>query len=135
MVMKKKYILKFSKTMVDKPVVYKLVKEYNLVFNILKAEIKPDDEGMLIMELQGEDSDFNSGIDYLKKEGVTLESLSEEIILDEKKCSSCGYCISYCPVAAMSFNEKREVKFDKSKCIACEICIKICPFKAMKINI
>ena len=39
--MKRRIILRFKKNMIDKPVVYKLVKDFNLIFNILRANISP----------------------------------------------------------------------------------------------
>jgi len=32
------------------------VKQYNLDFNILKAQITPNEEGLLVVELKGEDN-------------------------------------------------------------------------------
>ena len=39
MTISKKVVLHFPKRMVDRPIVSKLVREYNLDFNILKASI------------------------------------------------------------------------------------------------
>ena len=37
----KRIVLHFTKEIWDKPIVYRLVKEYNLIFNILKANVLP----------------------------------------------------------------------------------------------
>ena len=42
-------------------------------------------------------------------------------------CSSCGKCISTCPVNALSFNAESKVIWDKDKCVNCDTCIKTCP--------
>ncbi len=42
-------------------------------------------------------------------------------------CTSCGQCISSCPVNALSFNEESKVIWDKDKCVNCDTCIKTCP--------
>ena len=47
-------VLRFSKEIVDQPIITNLVRDYGLTFNILKAQIFPRKEGMLVMELQGQ---------------------------------------------------------------------------------
>ena len=54
-------VLRFSKEIVDKPIITNLVRDYNLAFNILKAQIFPRKEGMLVMELRGNADDFEKG--------------------------------------------------------------------------
>ncbi|MFH2028587.1 MAG: NIL domain-containing protein [Nanoarchaeota archaeon] len=132
----KKLVLKFPKEVGDKPIVYKLIKDYNLVFNILKAEVSPDREGRMVMELTGEQKDIDKGIKYLKESKVGVEPLSKDIDRDEKKCTHCSACIVHCPTHALYIKDRKtmEVGFDKSKCILCEACIPICPVNAMKIN-
>jgi ABC-type methionine transport system ATPase subunit len=43
-------VLRFPKEIVDKPIITYLVRDYNLTFNILKAQIYPRKEGMLVMD-------------------------------------------------------------------------------------
>jgi Fe-S-cluster-containing dehydrogenase component len=133
---KNKLILRFPKDLVDKPIVYKLVKDYNLLFNILKAQVNPKEEGILILELEGKDADYKAGIEYLKKEGVKVEPLSKDISMNRERCVDCGVCIPLCPTKALIKNKDTDiVEFIKENCIACEICIKICPYKAMEIKL
>ena len=39
--MKKRIILRFKRKTIDKPIVYRLAKDYDLVFNILRANVSP----------------------------------------------------------------------------------------------
>ena len=132
----KKLVLKFPKEITDQPIVYKLIKDYNLVFNILKARVSPEKEGLLLMELSGKQKDIDKGIKYLKDNGVKVQPLSKDIERDEKKCTHCGACIVHCPTEALYIKDRKtmEVGFDKSKCILCEACVPVCPVHAMKIN-
>ena len=41
----KRIVLHFPKRLVDEPIVYNLIKEHDLKFNILKASITPEEEG------------------------------------------------------------------------------------------
>ena len=79
-------VLKFPTKLVDKPIVYKLIKDYNLVFNIMKASITPDQEGHMVLELSGDDSEIEKGIKYLKDQGVSIQPLSKEIKVNWDKC-------------------------------------------------
>ncbi|MCM8819650.1 MAG: 4Fe-4S binding protein [Candidatus Omnitrophica bacterium] len=131
----KKIVLKFPSHLVDKPIVYRLSKDFNLEFNILKALITQYEEGLLILELKGEKKDYDAAIEYLQKEGVTIETLSKDVKMNDK-CTSCGVCIPMCPVSAFEINpETKEIVFRKEKCVGCELCIKICPYRAMEVKI
>ena len=46
-------VLRFSEKVVDQPIIYRLVKDYDLEFNLLKATIYPRKEGIIVMELRG----------------------------------------------------------------------------------
>lgn len=134
---KKKLVLRFPKDIVDQPIIYKLIKDYNLVFNILKAKVDPEEGvGLLVLELSGEDKDYAKGIGYLEKLGVKLQPLEKDIQRDEKKCTNCSACIVHCPTGALYIKDRKtmKVEFDKSKCILCEACIPVCPVGAMRVN-
>ncbi|MGQ9632460.1 MAG: NIL domain-containing protein [bacterium] len=134
----KKIVLHFPQIQVDKPITYGLVKNYNLMFNILKAridpEMSPDEEGLLVIELTGEESDYERGIKYLADLGIKIQPLSQDITRDEKACTHCGACVSWCPTEALVVERpSMRVLFDDSLCIACEACLKVCPTRAMKV--
>jgi ferredoxin len=132
----KKLVLNFPTTLVDKPIIYKLSKDYNIEFNILKASVTPKEEGLLVLELKGEESDYQQAIKYLQREGVKVQTLAQDVTRDEEKCIHCGLCIPLCPVSAFEMEENSfEVVFNKDKCIACEICVKVCPYKAMGVKL
>jgi ferredoxin len=131
----KRIVLHFPHRLVDQPIVYKLVKEYNLKFNILKAYVTPQEEGLMVLELSGEDNDFKKGIEYLQASGVKIQPLSEDIIRNSAKCTDCGVCVPICPTAALVVDPlTRKVQFYENKCIACELCVKVCPTHAMEVH-
>lgn len=130
----RKVVLHFPHKLVDQPVVCKLVKDYDLEFNILKASITPEEEGLLILELSGEEPKYEQALRYLKGAGVSVQPLSKDIVRNER-CTHCGVCVPVCPTDALVVESTtREVKFDNSKCIACEICVKVCPVRAMELH-
>ena len=131
----KRIVLIFPHSLLDKPVVYKLVKDYNLSFNILQARVTPEEEGLLILELTCKKEDYDKGIKYLIDLGVKIQPLSKDVTRDEEKCTHCGACVVICPTGALSLDkDTMKVDFDSKKCIACELCVKPCPPRAMLVK-
>lgn len=136
MAIAKRIVLRFPRPLVDQPIIYKLVKDYNLAFNILKASITPKEEGLLALELSGTASDYEKGMSYLAEVGVEIQPLSRDIYRNEDLCTHCGACITICPTAAFVIEgPQRWVRFISEKCIACGLCIKGCPARAMEMQI
>jgi ferredoxin len=135
MAVAKKIVLRFPKRMVDRPIIYRLVKDYDLEFNILKASITPEQEGLLILELKGNQQEYDKGIEFLIKAGVKIQSLSQDVTRNEERCTHCGACITVCPTGAFKLDQKtRMVIFESEKCIACGLCIPACPPRAMEVH-
>ena len=131
----KRIVLHFPHRLVDQPIVCKLVKDYDLQFNILKAYVTPQEEGLMVLELSGKKDDFEKGIQYLESCGVKIQPLSQDVIRNESKCSDCGVCVPICPTAALAIDPiTRKVHFYDNKCIACELCVKVCPARAMEVR-
>ena len=131
----KKIVLHFPHRLVNQPIICKLVKDYNLEFNILKANVTPEEEGLLVLELSGQASDYEKALQYLEQTGVKTEPLSKDIVCHEKRCTHCGVCIPICPTDALTVDPlTRRVRFDNSGCIACELCVKVCPVRAMEVH-
>jgi ferredoxin len=132
--MKKRIILRFKRNTIDKPIVYKLVKDYDLIFNILRANILPRAESMMVMEIEGTDENFNKGIEYLRGLNINTEPIEQDINRDEEKCVHCGVCTSVCAPDALHIERKTmRVDFDYEKCVACELCVRVCPVNAMNV--
>jgi ferredoxin len=135
MTVSKRIVLHFPRRLVDQPIVCRLVKEYNLDFNILKASITPDDEGLMVLELKGKQADFDKGIGYLTKTGLKIQPLSQNVIRNEERCTHCGACVAICPAAAFELDPlTRLVNFRNEKCLVCGICLTACPPRAMELH-
>jgi len=135
MAVTKRIVLRFPRRLVERPIVYRLVKDYDLEFNILKASITPEQEGLLVLELKGNQKEYDRGIDFLIKAGVQIQSLSQDVTRNEERCNHCGACVTVCPTGAFKVDPRtREILFDNSKCIACGLCIPACPPHAMEVH-
>src|SRR5512137_1796281 len=97
----KNVLLIFNKKIMYKPLIYRLAKDFDVVFNVLEAKILPKLEGRLILELRGTDESINTSIEYLVKEGVAVETLVNRILRDDDRCINCGACTSVCRVDAL----------------------------------
>ena len=127
--------LRFSKDVVNEPIVVNLVKKFDLSFNILKATIYPRKEGLMVMELSGHRKNFQKGVRYLKNLGIKVESIGQDIRRDEEKCFHCGACTAVCITGALSIQRPEMlVLFNKDKCSACELCVVACPARAMEVK-
>ncbi len=133
MEIKKRLVLRFSRQNWDKPIVYKLIKDYNLILNILIANILPRQESYLVTEVSGDEKNFNAGLKYLDKVGVRVSSIEQSVVRNIERCAHCGACIAVCPTKSISIDkDSKEVKFDFSKCSACGWCVKVCPYNALE---
>jgi ferredoxin len=131
----KRIVLHFTKDIWETPIVYRLVKDYNLIFNILKANILPRQESYLVLELIGDTKqDFDRGIDYLRRSGVSIQPVEKDIRWLEKKCVQCGACASICPSGAFIIDRGNNmmIHFDPNLCSACSLCVKGCPVRAIE---
>jgi len=129
-----KIVLRFGAEKADKPLIYRLVKDYDLVINIIKASINPHKEGTMVVELTGERS--REGIEFLRAQGITVHPLTQEIARNEERCTNCGACTVHCPTGALYLERpSMEVRFNGDDCIVCLSCVKVCPVKAMEARI
>ena len=128
-------ILRFSKTIVHKPLVCSLVKKFDLTFNILNATVLPRKEGVMVLELTGSRKNFREGVKYLEEQGVLVQRAEQEVKRDKKKCTHCGACTAVCPTGALWVERPdMSVGFDQKKCSVCELCVTACPTRAMEVR-
>ena len=131
----KRIVLHFPKKLIDQPIIYKLVKNYDLEFNILRAHVTPEEEGLLVLELRGPKANYDQAMQYLKEVGVKVQLLSKDVVRNDARCTHCGVCVPVCPTDALVIEAaSRRVLFDNAKCIACELCVKVCPVRAMEVH-
>ncbi|HIJ89417.1 MAG: 4Fe-4S binding protein [Desulfobulbaceae bacterium] len=130
------YVLKFPKEVIDQPIISNLVRKYDLEFNILKATILLQQEGVMVLEIIGHKANVKKGIAYLNEMGVTVKSMAGNIRRDDDKCYQCGACTGICPTGALALHRPdMAVLFDEEKCTACGLCVSVCPARAMEVSL
>jgi ferredoxin len=130
-----KVVLHFPPVVVEQPVVYHLARDYELAFNILKASINPQEEGLMVIELSGEQSDYERASSYLVKQGIRVQPLLQDIRKNDERCVDCGACVGICPSQALTLERpSMKVLFRAEDCVACGECVPTCPVRAMELH-
>jgi ferredoxin len=134
--LKKGLVLRFPPEIVDQPIVYRLARDFNLVFNILKAMITPGKEGIMILELSGDMENLEKGLKFLTDVGVEVKTIAQQVAKNEEVCIHCGACTAVCPTGALFVDRQTfQVIYNPEKCTACGFCVSACITKAMEIFI
>lgn len=131
----RKFILLFSPELVNSPITFRLVRDFRLDINILRAEVN-EQGGKLILSMSGDREEIRKALSYLENESVHVNELDRYVLRDESRCTDCSMCISICPVRAFSLDRGTwKVEFDHRKCIACGLCLDVCPAGAVSKNL
>jgi ferredoxin len=126
----KKLMLFFPRCECEKPIVYHLVKDHNLIINLYRAKVTPEEEGYLVLDVTGTEEDIERGMTFVKTFNVSINYTGKGVTRDEDNCTHCGHCITHCPTGALHIADRvtREVAYNEAKCIECLACIRACPF-------
>ncbi|MDQ6883097.1 MAG: NIL domain-containing protein [Candidatus Dormibacteraeota bacterium] len=66
--------LTFRRDTLNVPVIYQIGKDYKVVTNIRRAEVK-DETGWAELDLDGEQAEIERALDYCRGQGVEVQSL------------------------------------------------------------
>ena len=71
--------LTFPPHLLQEPIVYRLVKDFDIVINIRRADVKAD-YGWVALELDGEEAQLERGVKWLKEKGVQVDPIERDVI-------------------------------------------------------
>ena len=131
---RKRLDLTFPPRQATKAITYHLVKDFDLVPNILRAQIQPEQEGRMLLEVTGRKEALQAGVAFLESEGLTVREAASDICLDEEKCVLCGLCTAVCKPDALALDADSGLVFDKNRCVYCEACVVACPRRAITLT-
>lgn len=126
--MNKRYIFTFPPDIVNRPVVSEIAKHFDVMVNILNADVTSGREGKLVVELEGEEANVVKSLAYARESGVICIPLLKQLQFDQDSCVACGVCTAVCFSDALTMDsEKWELVFDPEKCVVCGRCVRACP--------
>lgn len=131
--MKSRIILTFSASLVNEPVTFNLIKQFDLQVNILKANISSGETGTLLLELNGDEDQMKLAKKYLTQTGVEVQAVEKAVYFQKEACIHCGACTAVCFAGALQLKTlERKLVFKPEKCVVCGLCTKACPLQLFK---
>ena len=124
-------VLTFQRWQLDQPITYRLVKDFDLVLNILQAKVTKE-EGKMVLGLSGLEQNVEKGIAWLKEQQVIVDPLATGLSVDKLSCVDCGACTAVCPTAALDFDADWTLEYSEERCVLCLACVPACPVRAIK---
>ena len=76
---RKRLDLFFPAGLIKEPVVHRLSKAFDVVFNIRRARIS-ESAGEMLLELEGEPDVLEDAVSWLKKQGVRVEPITHDTV-------------------------------------------------------
>ena len=77
--MKKRVKLTFPQNLIREPVIFNMAKNFDIMPNIRRARVT-ETVGEMILELEGSEYNLKKGVDFLKDQGVVVESAEGDIV-------------------------------------------------------
>jgi len=132
----RRFVLTFPPDATGEPITYNLIKKYDIMVNIVKADVSPGKIGHLVMEMTAPSKVLKEGMAYMKKQNVECVPIDRTITYREDLCIHCGACSAVCFAGALTMNRKTaELSFEPEKCVVCELCLTACPLKLFSIDL
>lgn len=128
----KRVILNFPKFNAGQPIITKLIKEFDFEINIYRARVTPNKEGYIAIDITGEESLIEDGLEFIQSLNVDVNLTMNSLLWDKDRCTGCGNCVPHCPTGALHVTDNRsmQIDFHRDKCVECLSCIENCPFGA-----
>ncbi|MQF69856.1 FeS-binding protein [SAR202 cluster bacterium AD-804-J14_MRT_500m] len=69
----------FPTNLVTDPIIYDLGHKYRVVTNIRRADVR-EEMGWVVLELEGEESEIQTGLDWVGSLGVRVDPVAGDVI-------------------------------------------------------
>lgn len=132
----RRFVLTFQPEATGEPITYNLIRKFDIMVNIVKADVSPGQVGHLVMEMTAPSKVLKEGIEYMKQQNVECVPIDRTITYHEDLCVHCGACSAVCFAGALTMDRKSaELVFEPEKCVVCELCLTACPLKLFSIDL
>jgi len=71
--------LTFPSNLIQEPILYHLVKDFDIVINIRRADVK-EDYGWVALEMEAGEDTLARGVRWLKDKGVQVDPIERDVI-------------------------------------------------------
>jgi hypothetical protein len=72
--------LTFPASLVQEPILYRLVKDFDILINIRRAEVKVD-HGWVALEMEADQETLDRGVAWLRQRGVQVDPIERDVIV------------------------------------------------------
>jgi ABC-type methionine transport system ATPase subunit len=72
--------LTFPASLVQEPILYRLVKDFDILINIRPAEVKVD-HGWVALEMEADQETLDRGVAWLRQRGVQVDPIERDVIV------------------------------------------------------
>ena len=69
----------FSSDLVKEPIIYRLGRDFDVVTNIRRADVRTD-VGWVVLELEGSEEDIQQGLAWVSDTGVRVDPIAGDVI-------------------------------------------------------
>lgn len=134
--MKRKYVLDYSAETTSQPLLWHIVKTWDIKINILRAEISAGQEGNLLVEMEhADEGTLEQAVVWLEAQGVSCVSVSKRLAWQDDRCIDCGSCTGVCFSGALAMDRATwELVVESEKCTACGLCVTSCPMACFSLD-
>jgi hypothetical protein len=72
--------LTFPANLVQEPILYRLVKDFDILINVRRADVKAD-HGWVMLEMEASEETLERGVGWLKQRGVQVDPIERDVII------------------------------------------------------
>jgi L-aspartate semialdehyde sulfurtransferase ferredoxin len=76
---RERYYLSYPRTLIREPILYQLVKKFDLIFNIRGASVS-EEMGLVAVEFEGTSEQIERAIEWMRQTGLTVEPIEKNVI-------------------------------------------------------
>ncbi|HNR40705.1 MAG TPA: NIL domain-containing protein [Bacteroidales bacterium] len=132
----RRFVLTFPPETTGEPITYNLIRKFDIMVNIVKADVTPGHIGHLVMEMTAPPGILNEGLEYIRGQNVECVPIDRRITYRKDMCIHCGACSAVCFAGALTMDRTTaELTFEPEKCVVCELCLTACPLKLFSIDL
>ena len=69
----------YEQQMIKEPIISMLSKDFDLVTNIRRADVR-EDMGWVVLEIEGEEDEIQKALDWVATKGVRVDPISGDVV-------------------------------------------------------